>query len=164
MMHRRAALLVLAGGLAACAPTTGSGKVPMPSGTRLIVLRHADRVGEDLTPEGEARARALVGALEGIPIDAIYSPGIKRNLDTAAPLAAARGLTVERIPAENPAATLMARGAGRSIVWIGNKGNLQAIWDALDAPGPPPLEYGDLHIVEPGRPGPPGVTRRRFGA
>ncbi len=165
MIQRRAVLLIVAGALASCATTTtGTGRVRMPAGTRLIVLRHADRVGEDLTPEGEARARALVGALEGIPVDAIYSPGIKRNLDTAAPLAAARGLAVERIAAETPAATLMARGAGRSIVWIGNKGNLQSIWDALGAAEPPPLDYGDLYIVEPGRPGPPRVTRRHFGA
>lgn len=160
MLDRR---IFLAGvlSLAACA---SPGQVAVPPGTTLIVLRHADRLGEDLTPEGVARAEALVAALDGVPIDAIYAPGIKRNLDTAAPLARARGLEIQRIPAENPASRLMAAGAGKTIVWIGNKGNLQAIWDAIAAPEPPPLEYGDLYFVTRARAGSPLVERRRFGS
>ena len=92
--------------LAACA--SGGAHVAIPPGTTLIALRHGDRDGENLTDKGHARAAALVEALKGMPVDAIYSPGIKRNLDTAAPLATARGLTVQRIPAENPAARLMS--------------------------------------------------------
>jgi len=157
MLTRR---LFLLASLAACAPT---GHVPIPKGTRLIILRHADRDGDDLSAKGRARAEALVAALADEPVDAIYSPGIQRNLDTAAPLAKARGLEIQRIPAENPAAKLMAAGAGKTIVWVGNKGNLQSIWDALSAPEPPPLEYGDLFIVEPARVGSPIITRRRFG-
>ncbi len=156
----RRALILLGLLLAACA---SPGSVPVPPGTTLIVLRHADRVGEDLTDKGVARAEALVQALDGIAVDAIYSPGIKRNLDTAAPLARARGLPVRRIPAENPAARLMAEGAGKTVVWIGNKGNLQSIWDAIAAPEPAPLDYGDLFIVTRARVGSPLVERRRFG-
>ncbi len=158
MLTRRLFLLT---GLAACAPT--GTHVAMPKGTRLIVLRHADRQGDQLSEQGRVRAEALVVALAGEPIDAIYSPGIQRNLNSAAPLAKARGLEIQRIPAENPAAKLMAAGAGKTIVWVGNKGNLQSIWDALAAPEPPPLEYGDLFIVKPARIGSPIVARRRFG-
>ena len=157
MLTRR---LFLLAALSACAPVS---RVGMPKGTKLIILRHADRNGEDLNPQGLARAEALVQALADIPIDAIYAPGIKRNLDTAAPLAMARGLTVQRIPTENPAAQLMAAAAGKTVVWIGNKGNLQSIWDALGAPEPPPLEYGDLYIVTPARVGSPLVERKQFG-
>ena len=157
MFTRRIFLLAA---LSACAPAS---YVAMPKGTRLIILRHGDRTDENLNEKGRARAAALVPALEGIPIDAIYSPGIKRNLDTAAPLAAARGLTVQRIPAENPAARLMAEGAGKTIVWVGNKGNIASIWESLGAPDPAPLAYGDLFFVEPARLGSPRVTRRRFG-
>lgn len=143
--------------VAACA---APGQVDVPPGTTLIILRHADRTGEDLTETGVARAAALVPALAGLPIDAIYAPGIKRNLETAAPLAHARGLEVQRLPAENPAAQLMAAGSGKTIVWVGNKGNLQAIWDSLAAPEPPPLDYGDLFIVTRARVGSPLVERR----
>jgi len=146
--------------LAAC---TSAGHVAIPKDTTLIVLRHGDRTDENLNEKGRARAAALVVALEGMHIDAIYSPGIQRNLDTATPLAQARGLPITRIPAENPAARLMSEGAGKNIVWIGNKGNLQSIWDALDAPAPAPLQYGDLYIVRRARVGSPLVERRHFG-
>lgn len=161
MLHRRHFLC-----LAAAATLTAriaEAQVAIPPGTKLITLRHADRTGEDLNDTGRIRAQALVGALDGIPIDAIYSPGWLRNLNTAVPLAQARGLTVQRIPAENPATQLMSEGAGKTIVWIGNKGNLQSIWDALAAPEPPPLNYGDLYIVERGYSGNPTVTRQYFG-
>lgn len=97
-------------------------------------------------------------------IDRIYSPGLDRNLDTAAPLAAARGLEVTRIPPTGVAQRILPESAGQTVVWVGNKGNLTEIWDALAAPGAPPLEYGDLFFVESGRLGGPKVTRRRFGA
>ena len=161
MLMRRQFLLMSTATLAAC--TAAGTHVAIPRGTKLIILRHADRDGDNLSAKGKARAQALVAALDGIPIDAIYSPGIQRNMDTAAPLAKARGLTIQRIPAENPAARLMAEGAGKTIVWVGNKGNLAAIWDALDAPKPAPLAYGDLFIVTRARIGSPIVTRRRFG-
>lgn len=161
-MLRRRQFLALAGA-AALAGCAGTGRVDIPRGTTLIILRHGDRDGENLNAAGLERADALVTALDGIPVDAIFSPGIQRNLDTAAPLARARGLTVQRIPAENPAARLMAAGAGKTIVWVGNKGNLRSIWDAISAPEPPPLEYGDLYIVTRARIGSPLVERRRFG-
>jgi len=144
-----------------CLVWTGVGiaqSVQIPDGTTLIILRHADRSGEDLNAKGRARAEALVSALDGIEIDHIFSPSIQRNLDTAAPLANARGISVERIAAAGPAKSLMEQGAGKTIVWVGNKGNLKSIWADLAAPGVGPLEYGDLFFVTPG----PKVERRNF--
>ncbi|MDF0603902.1 histidine phosphatase family protein [Psychromarinibacter sp. C21-152] len=165
MFHRRHFLALAAAGPLLPACTSGSGaRVRIPAGTRLIILRHADREGEDLTAAGRRRAAALVPALDGIEIDAIYYPGIRRNFDTGKPLADARGLSMQTIRAEHPAATLMSAGAGKTIVWIGNKGNLHSIWEDLGAPGEAPLNYGDLYIVEPGPGGTPAVLRRRFGA
>jgi len=161
MKTRRTFLtLSAAAALTACASDS---HVPVPANTTLIILRHADRDGEDLSAKGIERAEALVAVLKGTHIDAIYSPGIQRNLDTAAPLAKARGITIQRIPAENPAAKIMAEGAGKTVVWVGNKGNLNSIWDALHAPGEPPLNYGDLFTVTRARIGSPLVTRARFG-
>ena len=75
--------------------------VKSPSGTTttLILLRHAERptLGKELTDKGRARAAALPTALQGIHVDAIYSPNLSRNLDTVAPLARRRGLFVEVI-------------------------------------------------------------------
>lgn len=160
MLHRRHFLCLAAAALTA---HTAQAQITIPPGTKLITLRHADRTGEDLNDTGRIRAQALVGALDGIPIDAIYSPSWARNLNTAVPLAEVRGLTIQHITAENPAIQLMSEGAGKTIVWIGNKGNLQSIWDALAAPEPPPLNYGDLYIIERGNSGNPEVTRQHFG-
>ncbi|NNK77680.1 MAG: histidine phosphatase family protein, partial [Litoreibacter sp.] len=63
---------------------------------------------------------------------------------------------------ENPSRVLMSEGAGKTIVWVGNKGNLANIWESLGAPGPAPLEYGDVFIVEPAPSGPPSVIRRSY--
>lgn len=163
MLHRRHFLVCAAAAMAACTRDVGA-PVSIPPGTRLIVLRHADRSGDLLSAQGHARARALVAALDGVAIDAIYSPSFQRNLDTGRPLARARGLDIAALPSENPARALMAAGAGKTIVWIGNKGNLASIWADLRAPGPAPLNYGDLFIVERGPDGTPRVTRRHFGA
>jgi hypothetical protein len=138
--------------------------VPFPDGTSLIILRHADRAGENLNEKGIARSQALVTALEGTPVDAIYSRDIQRNLDTAAPLAEARGLEVQIISDVNPTLSLMKAGAGKSIVWVGNKGNLNTIWETLMLPGSPPLEYGDLYTVSRSALGRPSVSRQQFGA
>ena len=146
--------------LAACA---GTSDVTIPENTTLIVVRHSDRSGENLNDVGIARSKALVTALEGIPVDAIYLPGLQRNIDTALPLSEARDIPLQRIGAEDPAPTLMRLGAGKTILWVGNKGNLATIWESLGAADPPPLQYGDLYIVTRAASGQPDVERRRFG-
>ena len=160
-MHRRSFLLG-AMALAACAP---AGPVRLAPNSTLILTRHGDRSGAEslLNERGEARARALVAALEGLPLDAILSPGLQRNLDTAAPLSAARGLPVQRIPQEAPTAALARAARGRNVIWVGNKGNLREIWETLTLPGAPPLEYGDLAIVRTDAAGRIEIERRRYG-
>lgn len=73
---------------------------------RLILVRHGqspsniDRLidttlpGPTLTELGRAQATALLAALAGVPIDAIYASTLLRAQLTAAPLAAQRGLPV----------------------------------------------------------------------
>ncbi|MEC3861985.1 histidine phosphatase family protein [Mesobacterium sp. TK19101] len=161
-MQRRAFVILGAAFLAGCAAGT-PGSVRLRPGTTLYIVRHGDREGEDLTAKGRQRAQALVGALEGMALDAIYAPGIKRNLDTASPIAAARGLEVMRRPQENPTARLAREAAGKAALWVGNKGNITAIWDGLGLPDPAPLNYGDLAIVRADATGGVTVERRVFG-
>ena len=137
--------------------------LPLPAGTQLILLRHADRSGENLNAKGKARAALLPETLTDYPIDKVYSPGFQRNLDTAEPLLAARGLEVSRIPARGAAARMLSESAGQSVVWVGNKGNLKEIWTDLAAPGRPPLNYGEIFILTPGPQGTPRVTALQWG-
>ena len=151
--------LFLLGLLSAC---TAPEQIKMPTGTRLILLRHGERANSNLNKRGRARARMLVRALADVHIDAIYSPRLRRNLDTVAPLATARGLIVQYLSVNNPAARLMADGAGATIVWVGNKGNIASIWKALGVAGPAPMAHEDLHVIATTRFGRPRATRRDF--
>lgn len=146
--------------IALLASCTAIGSGQFPQDATLYILRHADRDREDLNALGRARSAALVDALEGEEIDAIYTIAIQRNLDTAAPLATARGLEVQVIPSINIAARLLAEIPGERAVWVGNKGNLAEIWEAIGAPDPAPLEYGDLFVVTTGALGQVQVDRR----
>lgn len=161
-MIRRHFLISSFFALAACAGPIGP--ITLAPNATLIVVRHVDREGEDLSAAGHARAQALVTALDGMAIDAIYSPGIKRNLDTAAPLAATRGLPTTRLAQEAPTRGLTRHGAGETVIWVGNKGNIRTIWDDLGLADPAPLEYGDLHIIRADAAGTLTIERRHFGA
>lgn len=54
--------------------------------------------GNDLTAEGRAQAEALVDRLGAEPIEAIYTSDLVRTHQTAAPLAAALGLSPVALP------------------------------------------------------------------
>ena len=73
--------------------------------TVLLLVRHGQtptagktltgwQRGVHLTDRGREQADALVARLEGVPVAAIYSSPLERCRETAAPLAAARGLPV----------------------------------------------------------------------
>ena len=160
MLRRTVLSMGVAAVLAACA---GSGPVALAPESTLIIVRHGDRDGENLNAKGIARAEALVGAVAEFDLAGLYSPGIQRNLDTAAPLAKARNLPVTRVPQENPTGPLTHRGAGRTVIWIGNKGNINTIWEDLSLTAPAPLAYGDLAIIRSDAQGRVSVESRRFG-
>ena len=143
-MLRRPFLLIAASVLlTACAGPSAE----FQPGSQLILLRHADRSGDLLNRIGRERAAALPEALQAYDIAGIYLPEVERNRQTAAPLAAARGLEPQVINAENPTHDLLRAGAGRTILWVGNKGNLGRIWETLGAEGPPPVGYGDVAVI-----------------
>jgi probable phosphoglycerate mutase len=74
--------------------------------TQLLLIRHGANdslktnklagwtPGINLNAEGFAQAQALVARLKGVPIAAIYSSPLERAVQTAEPLAAARGLEI----------------------------------------------------------------------
>ena len=73
---------------------------------RLLLVRHAESLGNrefrlqgrrefPLTERGWQQAEALAGRLAARPLAALYASPIRRALDTAGPLAARLGLTVQ---------------------------------------------------------------------
>lgn len=143
-MHRRTLLT----GLAASSLLTACGGV-LPSAERgtLIIVRHTERDGEDLNAEGIARAAALPAALAGMRIDGIYAPDRQRNIDTATPLAEARGLEVQIIAATDIARKMFRNQPGGTLVWVGNKDNIEALWQEIGAAGNAPIHYGEMFVV-----------------
>lgn len=160
-MLRRVFLAGLLAGVAGCAPVPG--ELALAPNSTLIVVRHGDRDGENLSDKGRERARALVEAVAEFDLAGIYAPGIQRNLDTAAPLAEARSMKIRRIPQENPTPRLVSQGAGKAVIWVGNKGNITRIWEDLRLSDPAPLEYGDLFILRSDAGGAVTIERRFFG-
>ena len=73
--------------------------------TRIILIRHGEtdwnhlklaqgHAEVDLNDEGRAQAESTAAALSDEPIDAVYSSDLARAIDTARPIASARGLPV----------------------------------------------------------------------
>jgi hypothetical protein len=98
-------------------------------------------------------------------VTAIYSPDLKRNLDTAQPLAKQLGIKVQVLgPSKNEVTTtILTRNPGEVVIWIGNSHNLKDIYSLLGGEGAPPINYGDLYIVEVKDSGDPVVTKKRYG-
>ena len=74
----------------------------------VIVVRHAEKMDQSddagLSPDGLRRAKALADLLRGAGVTHIIATEFRRTQDTAAPLAAALGLPVDRVPARDFAA------------------------------------------------------------
>jgi probable phosphomutase (TIGR03848 family) len=77
--------------------------------TTFLLIRHATnswigralagrRPGVHLNDEGRNQAQRLVQRLRDVPVDAVYSSPLERALETAEPLASARGLAVHQRP------------------------------------------------------------------
>ncbi|HET8532627.1 MAG TPA: histidine phosphatase family protein [Methylomirabilota bacterium] len=99
---------------------------------------------------GRDRAQALVGAVGGMGVTAIYSRDLERNLDTVRPLARhAAGLEITR----TAAVRLFSVGAIVDEILDRQAGGVVL----------GPVEYGDLHIVTVPAAGAVTVVKRRYG-
>lgn len=169
----RRAQVVLGITLAALVSGCAASPLRSPPGTSttVILLRHADRdESTELNAKGRERAQALVAAVSGMGITAIYSPDVARNLDTVRPLAAYLGVEITTTPrvsvlaAKDIAKEILSKHAGGVVVYVGNvTGNLYAVYHQLGGTGTAPEEYGDLAILTVPDQGPVKVERRRFG-
>jgi broad specificity phosphatase PhoE len=132
--------------------------------TVVLVLRHAERVGEPgpdpaLSEAGAARARQLVGAARDARVAAVYATQFRRTRETAEPLAHASGVPVTQRPidaangaryAEDLAREIRTQHAGRTVAVVGHSNTVPALVAALAGGAAPALgegDYGDLFVV-----------------
>lgn len=133
----------------------------MTASCPLYLVRHAEKqtiAGEKdppLTAQGEARARALVAALASRPLEQVYATDYRRTQATVAPVAAARGLTVQRYDARRSGdflTQLLAQGCPNGVLIAGHSNTLpellRAAGIAETASEFDESRYGELFIVE----------------
>ena len=106
--------------------------------TTFILVRHAEKATEggsdpELKPEGVKRAESLTALFEKTDVTAVYSTDFKRTRNTVAPLAAAKGLTLNTYSSMKTAdlEKLLTAYAGGTIVISGHSNTIPDIANAL---------------------------------
>ena len=144
--------------------------------TTVIIVRHAERAVEPkgdpvLTAAGTARAEALREAVRGAGITHVLTTTLQRTALTAAPTAAALGLTPVAVNVRSPnhigevVDSIRAR-AGGVILVVGHSNTVPVIVNSLGGQAPEICdeEYDNLYVVTlPSAGGPARVIRGRFG-
>jgi broad specificity phosphatase PhoE len=153
----------------------GAGVVPSAAQS-VILVRHAERADmaaggaptmaadPNLSREGLARAERLAAMLRSAEIRAIFVTQFRRTQQTAAPLAAALGLTPVVIQADDQAALVAQLRAvkGHALV-VGHSNTVPAVTAALSGTPAVPIaddDFGNLWIVPTA--GAPRVLRLRY--
>lgn len=163
---RRTVLVLLGLGLAAAVAGCATQMYSPPGQTTIVIMiRHAERsnFSEDLNEDGRIRAAALPAAVAELDIAAIYSPDLRRNLDTVRPLAEQRGIEIILSDPADAPKRMLSEYAGQTVLWVGNTTNLRAIYHTLGGEGAPPDTYGDLYILTVPDKGKTQTVKRRFG-
>jgi 2,3-bisphosphoglycerate-dependent phosphoglycerate mutase len=120
--------------------------------TSVYLIRHAEKVNASadppLAPErGQGRAQTLTHILGKAGISAIFVTPFKRTQQTAAPLAAALGLTpiqYQATDAQGVAATILAGHAAGRVVVIAHSNPVDDVAAALGVQGV--AELGELQF------------------
>lgn len=159
LIRRRVLALVAAGLLAACvSPIQATSEPATPAAeavTRLFLVRHGEKEAgsdPDLSPAGSARAAALAERLSAEGVTEIWSTNTRRTQQTAAPLAAALGLTVQTYDAAAlpTLANQLAEAPGVKLV-VGHSNTTDALAALIGAdPGPPiddATEFDRLYVI-----------------
>lgn len=142
-----------------CALIGNAAAAADPQGPTVYVIRHLNTPeGErdpDLTDAGKATAEHLVHWMHGKPLTAIYVSDYKRTRQTAAPLAAERGITVKTYnPADTPALIALVRSETGPVLIVGHSNTVPDIVEQLGGTRPAPLahpDFGDVWTVAGGK-------------
>jgi phosphohistidine phosphatase SixA len=178
-----AVLLSVLSLLVGCATTsedeTRSYQSPPGTKTTIILLRHAGRdiysgeADDPLTWDGRRRAQRLPEVIGDLGVSAIYCTNLRRNRETAQPLADNLGLKLNLVSqsrlydykklSRDLLNTFLTEHAGGVVVWVGNLRNLEEMYELLDGTGSPPTEYGDVFIIVVPDVKPPRIKKMRYG-
>jgi phosphohistidine phosphatase SixA len=169
--------------LVGCATTSEdearSYQSPPGTKTTIILLRHAGRdiysgeADDPLTWDGRRRAQLLPEVIGDLGVSAIYCTNLRRNRDTAQPLADHLGLKLNLVSqsrlydykklSRDLLNKFLTEHAGEVVVWVGNIRNVEEMYNLLDGTGSPPTEFGDVAIIVVPDVQPPRIKKMRYG-
>ena len=142
---------------------------------QVLLVRHAEKASAPagdpaLSEAGRQRAEALKTALRAAAVDAVLTTPYRRTRETAAPLAAARGLEPIVVPTEGDhIAAVLARlrqlPAGSTALVVGHSNTLAPLIRELGGPSLPDLsecEFDRLFVLDTGPPA--KLVEARYGA
>jgi len=138
----------------------------------IYVVRHAERADQSadsaLSAQGLSRAERLRDMLRDAGVTQIFTSELRRTIATAAPLAAARHLTPQSVPAAD-GGTLVARiaaaGPRDRILVVGHSNTVPALLGALHVDASITIaddDYDNLFIVVPQKEGRPVLLRLKY--
>ena len=134
-MHKKLLAIVMVTLLLAFILTGCGAVLHSKSGTTttVILIRHAEKTeAGTLSPQGLARAQALVEAVGDMAIEVIYSPNLRRNLDTVEPLADHLGIEITLTPkvslpmVDKICKEILNTHAGKTVLWVKSCLNLNS--------------------------------------
>lgn len=141
--------------------------------TTVFVVRHAERASGEadspLSDIGRTRATALAHTLSAARITAIFTSQFKRTQETAAPLAAATGVTAQTVDARDQEAlvkAIAALPAGSRVLVVSHSNLVPVIVTRLSGQPVPEMteaEFDWLYQVAMTSPGKGAVIPLRFG-
>jgi phosphohistidine phosphatase SixA len=158
--------------------TSSTYQSPPGTTTTIILLRHGGRdiysgeADDPLTWEGRRRAQHLPEVIGDMGVSAIYCTNLRRNKETAQPLADHLGLEPILVSqsrllnykklSRDLLDEFFTKYAGGVVVWIGNLNNLEEMYRLLDGTGSPPTQYGDVFIVTVPDVTPPRIKKMTY--
>jgi phosphohistidine phosphatase SixA len=137
------------------------------TGAAVILVRHADvpvdgGADPSLSPAGQARAAALAGVVGPAGIGTVIVSSARRTQETAAPVAAALGVTPLEItePSEILSA-IAAASAASTVLVVGHTNTVPDVIIGLGGPAVaiPHTDFGHVFVVTGGR-----LTHLHYGA
>lgn len=151
--------MVLSVGLWSCETRTTDTQVITAAdktAATFYLVRHAEKEleGDDpaLSEAGYARAEALSETLRGVKLSGIYSTDTRRTRDTAAPMAAFSGLSVQIYDGRDLVgfARLLSDVSGHFLI-VGHSNTTPDLANALGGEGGDPIveadEYDRLYVL-----------------
>ncbi len=139
----------------------------------VIVVRHAEKADSSsdtpLNAQGRARAKALADLLREAGVTHIITSEFQRTRQTAAPLAAALGLSAEQVPARDlPAlvARIRALDPASIVVVVGHSNTIPPMLTVLGWPNTLDLhegDYDDVFVLAPHSGQRASMVRLKYG-